>query len=199
MIFGFALTNEVKNSKIVIVDHAKDMASQQMITKIEASNYFEIEQISYGTEKKLKKHFKTGKIKAGVVFPENFNHDLLHRNKAQIQVIADASDPNTATTLPIILAPSYQIIRTALNENSSQPYRILTETRMLYNPQLKGAHNFVPGVMALVLMLVCVMMTAISIVKEKETGTMEILLVSPFKPIIGDYCPKPFLTWCFLW
>ena len=64
------------------------------------------------------------------------------------------------------------------------PYRIIPETRMLYNPQLKGVHNFVPGVMALVLMLVCVMMTAISIVKEKETGTMEILLVSPFKPIL---------------
>ncbi len=72
----------------------------------------------------------------------------------------------------------------SLNAAMSVPYRILPETRMLYNPQLKGVHNFVPGVMALVLMLVCVMMTAISIVKEKETGTMEILLVSPFQPIL---------------
>jgi ABC-2 type transport system permease protein len=77
------------------------------------------------------------------------------------------------------------------------PYQIIPEVRMLYNPQLKSAHNFVPGVMALVLMLVCVMMTAISIVKEKETGTMEILLVSPFKPvlvIISKAVPYLFLS-----
>jgi ABC-2 type transport system permease protein len=69
-------------------------------------------------------------------------------------------------------------------ENQAVPYLIIPEIRMLYNPQLKGAPNFVPGVIALILMLVCVMMTAVSIVREKETGTMEVLLVSPFKPIL---------------
>ncbi len=69
-------------------------------------------------------------------------------------------------------------------QGTNIPYRIIPEIKMLYNPQLKGVHNFVPGVMALVLMLVCVMMTAIAIVREKETGTMEILLVSPFQPLM---------------
>jgi ABC-2 type transport system permease protein len=183
MIFGFALTNEVKNSKIVIADQAKDMASQQLITKIEASNYFEIEK-SVLNRTGIEDAFKKGKVKAAIIFPENFNHDLLHESKATIQVITDASDPNTATTLSNYLNSIISDYQTELNENRSQPYRISTETRMLYNPQLKGVHNFVPGVMALVLMLVCVMMTAISIVKEKETGTMEILLVSPFKPLL---------------
>jgi ABC-2 type transport system permease protein len=183
LIFGFALTNEVKNSKIIIADHARDPASQQLITTIEASNYFEIEK-AVMTPGELATEFKKGKAKAAVIFPENFNHDLLHQNKAQLQVIADASDPNMATTLTNYLAAIVSDYQLTLNEAGSQPYSIFTETRMLYNPQLKGEHNFVPGVMALVLMLVCVMMTAISIVKEKETGTMEILLVSPFKPLL---------------
>jgi hypothetical protein len=98
LIFGFALTNEVKNSKIVVVDYAKDVASKEIINKIEASRYFEIDHILSGTNE-LETAFKTGKIKMAVVFPENFNSNLLHQNKAQIQIIADASDPNQATTL----------------------------------------------------------------------------------------------------
>jgi ABC-2 type transport system permease protein len=183
MIFGFALTNEVKNSKIIIVDYAKDIASQQITAKIEASRYFEIEK-SVMNPKEISNAFKEGKIKLAVVFPENFNHALVHQNKAVIQIIADASDPNIANTLTNYLSSIITDYQTELNGNQLMPYRILPETKMLYNPQLKGVHNFVPGVMALVLMLVCVMMTAISIVKEKETGTMEILLVSPFKPLL---------------
>ncbi|MEP6947779.1 MAG: ABC transporter permease [Ginsengibacter sp.] len=183
MIFGFALTNEVKNSKIIIVDYAKDVASQEIITKIGASKYFEIEKSVMGPEE-IYDAFKEGKIKLAVVFPENFNNDLVHQNMATIQIIADASDPNMANTLTNYLSTIITDYQTELNGTHLMPYRIIPETRMLYNPQLKGVQNFVPGVMALVLMMVCVMMTAISIVKEKETGTMEILLVSPFKPIL---------------
>ena len=100
----------------------------------------------------------------------------MHQRKAQIQVIADASDPNTANTLTNYVTSIVQDYQNELDKTSTQPYRIEPQTRMLYNPQLKGVHNFVPGVMALVLMLVCVMMTAVSIVREKEIGTMEILL-----------------------
>lgn len=183
MIFGFALTNEVKNSKIVIADYAKDNASQGIITKIAASRYFEIERSVMGPAD-LNNAFKAGKIKIAVVFPENFNRDLLQQNKATVQIIADASDPNIASTLTNYLSIIITDYQAQLDIAQPMPYRIIPETRMLYNPQLKGVHNFVPGVMALVLMLVCVMMTAISIVKEKEMGTMEILLVSPFRPIL---------------
>jgi ABC-2 type transport system permease protein len=183
LIFGFALTNEVKNSKIVVADYAKDHISQQLITKIESSRYFEIEQ-SLMSHNEIEAAFKTGKIKMAIVFPENFAYSLLHENKAQLQVISDATDPNQATTLTNYVSAIVADYQLELNANSSIPMLITPETRMLYNPQLKGVHNFVPGVMALVLMLVCVMMTAISIVREKEIGTMEILLVSPFKPLM---------------
>jgi ABC-2 type transport system permease protein len=183
LIFGFALTNEVKNSKIVVVDYAKDMASQNIITKIEASRYFEIEKAMMSA-KEIETSFQQGIIKMAVVFPPDFNRDLLHQRTAQIQVIADASDPNTANTLTNYVSSIVQDYQRDLDKTSLLPYRIEPQTRMLYNPQLKGVHNFVPGVIALVLMLVCVMMTAVSIVREKEMGTMEILLVSPFKPIM---------------
>ena len=183
VLFGFALTNEVKNSKIVVVDYAKDISSQKLITEIEASNYFEIEKtlMSY---KAIEASFKKGDIKAAVIFPENFSNDLIHTNKAQIQIIADASDPNLATQLTNYLNNIIQGYRQTLIQNNPMPYQIIPEVRMLYNPELKGATTFVPGVMALVLMLVCTMMTSVSIVREKELGTMEILLVSPFRPLL---------------
>lgn len=183
LIFGFALTNEVKNSKIIIADYAKDVTSQKLITKIEASQYFEIEK-SLMSPNELEAAFKTGKIKMAVVFPENFTHNLFHENKAQLQIILDATDPNQATTLTNYVSSVVADFQMEMNKTNPIPMQILPETRMLYNPQLKGVHNFVPGVMALVLMLVCVMMTAISIVREKEIGTMEVLLVSPFRPIL---------------
>jgi ABC-2 type transport system permease protein len=183
LIFGFALTNEVKNASIVIMDQANDAASQQIIGRIGASQYFQVEKV-VKDKRQMEAAFKTGKIKLAVIFPAGFGTDLAHQNKAQLQVIADASDPNYATTLTSYINSIVQDQLNELNETANIPYRIMPEIRMLYNPQLKGAPNFVPGVMALVLMLVCVMMTAVSIVKEKETGTMEILLVSPFRPIL---------------
>jgi ABC-2 type transport system permease protein len=181
-LFGFALTNEIKNSKIVICDYAKDDASQRIIDKIEVSENFEIEK-SLLSPSQIEDAFKTGKIKLAVIFPTNFNTELLHTKKAQIQIIADASDPNTASTLTNYVSNIVSDYQKSLTE-SSAPYQIIPNVRMLYNPALKGATNFVPGVMALVLMLVCVLMTSVSIVKEKEKGTMEILLVSPFNPFM---------------
>lgn len=183
MLFGFALTNEVKNAKIAVVDYARDKASQELIHRIASSAYFDVE-TAPNTHLQIEEAFKAGTIKLAVVFPAGFHRDLLHLHAAQVQIIADASDPNTATTLTNYISAIVGDYQNALMGTRKLPYTITTETRMLYNPELKGAHNFVPGVMALVLMLVCVMMTSISLVREKELGTMEILLVSPFKPIL---------------
>lgn len=183
VLFGFALTNEIKNAKIVVADYSKDAVTKQIIDKIEASRYFDIEK-SLMSHTQIEAAFKEGKIKMAIIFPENFSKDLQHVNKAQIQVIADASDLNTATTLTNYVSSIVMDYQAQSVKNTSMPYRIVPEIRMLYNPQLKGEHTFIPGMMAMIMMLVCVMMTAISIVREKELGTMEILLVSPFKPIL---------------
>jgi ABC-2 type transport system permease protein len=182
VIFGFALTNEVKNAKIAILDNSKDAATASLITQIESSRYFDIEQNIF-SDKDIEAAFKKGKVKLAIVFPQHFAEDLQHFNKAQVQLIADASDPNTANQLVNYATAIIMDYQKRITADRKIPYTINTEMRMLYNPQLKGAYNFVPGVMAMVLLLVCTMMTAITIVKEKETGTMEILLVSPVKPI----------------
>src|SRR5580698_5372845 len=182
VLFGFALTNEIKNANVVVVDNAKDVASQQIIDKMEGSKFFHVQKTLL-TPSQIDAAFKEGKIKLAVVFPANFNTDLLHLNKASIQVIADASDPNTAMTLTNYISTIVNDYQTQMTPTATLPYSIIPEVRMLYNPDLKGAPNFVPGVMAMVLLLVCVMMTSISIVREKELGTMEVLLVSPFKPL----------------
>lgn len=183
VLFGFALTNEIKNSKIVICDYAQDINSQQLTAKIQAGRYFDVEKtlIDY---KQIDAAFKSGKIKMAIVFPTDFSKELQHGGKASVQIIADASDPNTATTLTGYATNIIKDYEQQLRAGASPPMQINTIVRMVYNPELKGTTNFVPGVMALVLMLICVLMTSASIVREKENGTMEVLLVSPFNPLL---------------
>ncbi len=196
VLFGFALTNEIKNSKIVVCDYAQDIASNQIIEKISKSKNFEIKK-EIIDKNGIEAAFKEGDVKLVLVFPTNFDRDLNHLGKAQIQVIADASDPNTGSTLTNYINIIVQDYQNQINSGNGQKFKIVPEIRMLYNPELKGATNFVPGVMALVLLLVCVLMTSVSIVKEKETGTMEVLLVSPMNPfvvIIAKAVPYFFLS-----
>jgi len=181
IIFGFALTNEVKNSKIAVFDQSADQASAAITQELNASRYFDVVKDIHSYSD-IDAAFRKGTMKLAVVFPKNFDEDLLHLNKAQVQLIADASDPNVATTLTNYATAIILDYQDRITQGRQIPYTIKTEQRMLYNPQLKGAYSFVPGVMAMVLMLICTMMTAVTIVKEKETGTMEIMLVSPLQP-----------------
>lgn len=181
ILYGFALTNEVKNSRVAFFDQARDVSSQAISNEIAASRYFDLE-ANLGSYQEIEEAFKKGKIRMAVVFPKGFHQDLLHAHVAQVQLIADASDPNTANTLTNYATAIINDYGSTLAPDQKLPYTIETQLRMLYNPELKGAYNFVPGVMALVLLLVCAMMTSIAIVKEKEVGTMEVILVSPLKP-----------------
>lgn len=183
ILYGFALTNEIKNSNIAILDQSKDEATTAISTEINASRYFSLVKNLHSYQD-IEATFRQGRIRLAVVFPKGFREDLLHANAAQIQLIADASDPNTANTLTHYATAIINDYQQAINNEEQLPYTIKTQVRMLYNPELKGAYNFVPGVMALVLMLVCAMMTSMAIVKEKEMGTMEVLLVSPLKPLL---------------
>ncbi|MEW6196063.1 MAG: ABC transporter permease [Bacteroidota bacterium] len=181
IIFGFAITTEVKNAKIAVLDNSKDESTQNILTKIESSSYFDIEQ-TIKTNDQIEAAFKAGKIRLAIIFPPNFQNELAHSNKTQIQIIADATDPNQATTLTNYVGTIISDYQNETNKQTGLPLNINTEIRMLYNPQLKGAYTSVPGVMAMILLLISAMMTSISIVREKEMGTMEVLLASPMKP-----------------
>lgn len=183
VLFGFALTNEIKNTSIAIYDQAHDPASRSISEQFAQSPQFNLVK-NIRNQDEIEAVFKAGEAKLVVVFPPNFEQDIQHENKAEVQLIADASDPNTANTLTVYASNIIMDYQKELMLTTTIPISIQTDMRFLYNPELKGAPNFVPGVMALILTLISVLMTSVSIVREKENGTMEILLVSPFNPLM---------------
>lgn len=183
VLFGYALSSEVKNIGIAIQDNSHDIHTEKIIRKIESSSYFHIENpiLNYND---IESRFKDGSIKCAVIFPSNFGSDLKRLGGAKIQVIADASDPNTATIVTNYLNAIVRDYQQELNPTARLNYQIVPELRQLYNEQQNGSLNFIPGVIALIFMIVSTALTSVSVVREKELGTMEILLVSPFKPIM---------------
>ncbi|MDE3741133.1 ABC transporter permease [Maribacter polysaccharolyticus] len=196
LLFGFAITNEINNVDIAILDHSKDASTQEIINKISASKYFTIEQF-ITREADIEDAFKKGKIKAVLNFEKDFSKNLIKEQRATLQIISDATDPNTANTITNYISSILKNYEQSKNRSIELDYQVIPETRMVYNPELKSVFTFVPGVMTIILMLVSAMMTSISITREKELGTMEILLVSPIKPfqvIIGKVVPYIFLS-----
>lgn len=181
LLFGFALSTEVKNTKIGVLDHDKSQNSTELVSKINSNQYFEVDK-NLQSINEAEDAFKTGKIKMILVIPDDFSENFILGKKGQLQLITDGTDINLANQ---IVSFMNNIILDLYGQSTSvEMSGAVPEIRMLYNPQLKGAPNFVPGVMALILLIICVLMTAIAIVREKETGTMEVLLVSPMKPYI---------------
>lgn len=183
VLFGFAITTEVKNVRVAVFDPSKDELTRRIIDRIDANEYMNVTQ--YLTDNAaIDNVFRKNQADLVVVFSDHFSDDLLHTGKTSVQLIADATDPNTATML---VGYATNVIRAVQAENTQSGYapagNIIPQVKLLYNPGMKAAYNFVPGVMGLILMLICAMMTSISIVREKEMGTMEVLLVSPVRPI----------------
>ena len=198
LIFGFALSNEVKNSRVAVLDLSRDAATKGLLKRLQQSRYFEIsETIQDYTQ--MENVFREGRAKVIIVFPANFEADLKHLRYAQVQLVGDATDPNNTNTVIQYASSIINDYQQELLQNQQLPYQIAIESRMLYNPQLESSFIFVPGVMVLILMLLGTLMTSVSIVKEKELGTMEVLLVSPMKPIMVIISKAiPYLVLCFL-
>lgn len=196
LLFGFAITNEINNVEIGILDKSKDHETLKIINKINASEYFTIENV-VENENEIESVFKKGEVKAFLVFEEGFAENLHALHLGKIQVITDATEPNTANTIVNYIQSIIQLYQQDLNSTSAPGVQIDIQTRMFYNAELKSVFNFLPGVMTVILMLVSAMMTSISITREKELGTMEILLVSPLKPVqvvVGKVFPYIFLS-----
>ena len=196
LLFGFAITNEINNVDIAILDQANDVTSKEIINKIAASKHFSIVDIIQ-QESSIESIFKKGKVKAVLQFENNFGRHLIKEKQATVQILTDATDPNMANTISNYITSILKNYQHELNNAVSIDYQIVPQSRMVYNAELKSVYMFVPGVMTVILMLVSAMMTSISITREKEQGTMEILLVSPLKPfqvIIGKVFPYIFLS-----
>lgn len=196
LIFGFAVTNEFKDAYLDVYDQARDNMSQELIQHLQSSGHFKLNRM-IRSEKELEEGFKAGKTKLALVIPSDFAADLSEGKSVEVQLLADGSDPNNANTLVQYASTMINSFQRETLDQSVSPYELEVRTRMLYNPQLESAHNFVPGTIALILLIISAMMTSLTIAKEKETGTMEILLVSPLPPlliILGKVTPYALLS-----
>jgi ABC-2 type transport system permease protein len=195
LLFGYVLTNEIKDAKIAIYDPSKDVVTRKISDKILSSGYFILEQ-NLTSVAEIDPVFRRGEVKLALIFEPGFAKNLEKTGKARIQIIGDASDPNTANML--VNYASGIISNFLISMNSEKvALQIVPEVRMMYNGEMKGVFMFVPGLMAMLLMLISALMTSLSITKEKELGTMELLLVSPLRPaqiIIGKVFPYVFLA-----
>lgn len=167
LLFGFAITNDVKNVRTVIVMNRANYATQQAVDRLSASAYFTITR-AVATPAEARRLIQDQKADLAVVFSAHFSS-----LRPDYQLIVDGTDPN--------MAQQWSAYAGAVLSNPSGG---AVNTKLLYNPQMKSAYNFVPAIMGMLLMLICAMMTSISIVREKEKGTMEVLLVSPTPPLV---------------
>ena len=170
LLFGFAITTDVKNVRTVVVTSQMDHQTQQVVERLSQSEYFTIT-ATVRTPQEGERLIRSQKADLAVVFASDFAS-----KKNGLQLIVDGSDPNMAQQWTTY---AQQTILSPLT-----PHHSPLSTKLLYNPQMKSAYNFVPAIMGMLLMLICAMMTSISIVREKERGTMEVLLVSPVRPLM---------------
>lgn len=182
LLFGFAISTDVKDVRLVAVTTPADHLTQRMLTRLDASEYFILTH-TVQTTAEAEQLIRNGQADIAIVFSPRFA-DRLPKSQGQVQLILDGADPNQASMQG---AYATQILQAGMAEAMSAahvPQSTEIITRLLYNPQMKSAYNFVPGIMGLLLLLICAMMTSVSIVREKERGTMEVLLVSPIRPLL---------------
>jgi ABC-2 type transport system permease protein len=180
LIFGFAVRTDVRDIAIAIVDPTPDVATTELRERIDASDRFHIVDVASGAQG-LDLQFRHGSIRQALVLPTDVERRLGRGDSLPVQLLTDGSDPNTGGIMQgYATAIVQRWYRDAVPAGGA--IRIETQARMRYNPTLESSHLFVPGLVAFVLTIVSALMTAISISREKETGTMEMLLVSPIRP-----------------
>lgn len=189
LLFGYAIRTDVEDVRLAIVDPEPDATTLALRGRFEATPLFRVVAVERRTDG-LEALFRRGAIREAIVFEPGFATSLARGAPARILVITDATDPNTGSIMAADALGVIQAYERELGANAG--VRIVPEVRMRFNPTLESAHLFVPGLIAFVLTIVSAMMTAVSLTREKETGTMEILLVSPLRPphiILGKVIP----------
>ena len=173
LLFGFAITNDVKNVRTVVVTLEMSPRTQQAVERLAQSEYFMITQ-TVNTPQEAEQFIRSQKADMALMFAQNHG----------MQIMVDGSDPNMAQQWTTYAQSILSQPVDGKHYSLPSPFGEGLGVRLLYNPQMKSAYNFVPAIMGMLLMLICAMMTSISIVREKEKGTMEVLLVSPVRPLM---------------
>ncbi len=182
LLFGFAVSTQVRNMNVALLVPRYDETVRSIAKKMDAGNVFTVSRIVYSAEE-MDEAFRRDEIDFALIFDESFDENLYSADGASLVLVADASNSNVAASA---LMYAQSIVSECVAESSSGSAMggVVPQVRMLYNPQILSSFNFVPGLMGFIIILICAMMTSISIVREKEKGTMELLLVSPARPLI---------------
>jgi len=197
LIFGYAVRTDLTNASLAVLDNAHDEVSNELILKLDASEFFDI-RYHLTSYDEIDPAFKKGQIKAAIIFPEDFAGRLTREGNAAVSIIADGSEANNANLVTGYTTAILNDYSAGLTKQltSAMPV-IVPEVKMYFNPNLESHFMFVPGVITLILILISALMTSVTIVREKEFGSMEVLLVSPLKPwqiIVGKVAPYFFLS-----
>lgn len=198
ILLGYAATTDIKSIPMLVCDQDKTSTSRELITQFTNSGYFVVD-YEVQSLNEVDHYIENGHAWMALVIPPKFANDLLGRRTARVQLLADGSDANSANislgyASQIIAKYSRSIVAEVLKRTPQvlKPARVMPEVRVWYNPDLKSRNFMVPGVVALVLMIITMTLTSLAIVKEKEIGTLEQLLVTPIKPyqlILGKFLP----------
>jgi len=198
ILFGYAISNEIKNTKIVILDKANDPLSEKLIKKVLSTNYFQ--NIKFLTnDREIEPAFKEGKIRLALVIPAGFEESFYREQHAVVQLVADAADLNNTLTLvsymQTIIA-DFQLEQNKLFPHI-QPFDVTV--KMEYNPEMKSVFMFIPGNIAMVMVIVTALMTSITLSRERESGSMRMLMITPIRPVyivLGKIIPYMLISFC---
>lgn len=178
ILFGFAINMDVKDIRVAIYNPSPDPLTIDLAERIKNNSYYNFRG-TINNIHRIEELMIRGEIDLAVIFQDNFQEELIHLQEAAIQLMTNCSDPNRGSVvITYTEALIYNLIGDMLGVQDI-PLQINVENRMIYNPQMKSAYMFVPGIMGLVLMVICTIMTSVTVVREKERGSMEVLLVSP--------------------
>ena len=189
LLYGYALDMDIQHIRIAVIDHDRTPASRRLIERFDASDYFDIV-LRPGATGDLDRLFEKGEIRGALVIPASFAEDRATKPSAPVQLVVDGSDPtygnatvNYATAIALAAAG---------DGGGAAPVPLEIRERFLFNPDLDGSHFIIPGLVAVILMMICALLTSITVAREKESGTLDVVLVSPVRPfeiILGKVTP----------
>ena len=194
ILFGFAISTEVKNVRLAVLDPSNDVVTRKIIDRLDASEYFTVT-TRFHSPQEMETAFRKNKIDMAIVFGERFA-DGLYTGDARVQLIVDATDPNMSTSQSNYAASIVSSAGQEMLPPNVFVSRLTPDVKLLYNPQMKSAYNFVPGVMGLILMLICAMMTSISIVRVYRAGQGGTLLCFIFCQSDNHFAAFSLCTGC---
>jgi ABC-2 type transport system permease protein len=190
LLYGYALNMDIEHIKIAIADHDRTPESARLIERFESSAYFDIVRRIENTDD-IEGLFMSRGIKAALVIPQSFAEERVTGRPVGVQLIVDGSDPTVGNAV-INYASAITVQYSSADSPRAAKSPVEIRDRFLYNPDLVGSHFIIPGLVAVILMMVCALLTSITVAREKETGTMDVLLVSPVRPfeiILGKVVP----------